>query len=1101
MKNELVRQMWCLVNSSRKNSIVLFIIISLFPLEGEPACNDPLNEWTGATGNQRWNNVGNWSICIPGAAITDQDIATFGTLGSGTISLDAAGGDPAISPGLNSLSFNNLTGFTINSSGTTNHIQFNVAGSVQPSIQVFAGNHTMNSVSTINNTTLNISIADSSQLTVQQNMNDITLGSVIFTGPGEIKVAPLVANRGIAVAGSFTQLSGTVENTNNLSASSLTGSRISATSGLFIDGGSYISRNSATMTVSGTGASNESTGATGQMILNQGSILVENSGMINGSSAKGSAFNIGTLGITINGGSLDASNSGPVNNSGSNIGCQFFTTGPITINEGTITSTNTAAINSALPSRGCNFQATTDFTINKGTFTQTNTGTINGTNALGCSITTSANTILNGGTITSINNGTISAGTGVRFFGNTNLTINNGTVLSENNGTINATNAFGSALVSNANVNILGGVVTSTNTGTINAGVGSQVRGVQNFTQSGGVLTLDNSGIVNSGSGTMGVQLIAPNIQISGGTTTLKNSGTVTNSATDSVGTQMRATTNLTMSGGTLTINANTGAVSGTNNSGCRVEAVGTFTLSGGTLLNDDTVQTPILTIGTFGNMAGKGSFSDINNAQTTQITNSGTVTPGNPGSGAASPGVMSINGVYTQSSSGKLVVNVLNPSTFSQLNILGSTPGTAQLDGNLEIGLSPGSSFVPGDVFSIVKTEQTTGLTGTFANLINNAPDLVPHIQYFSNHVDLFFTPTASKFIGGFSDTLLSSINQINVSLGRQIMRLCGRLAQRTDQINTVSRGQAFSHKLIAANEENFNYASGMQRLPWDLYFGPTGNLGEVFDVENQPGFDYWSAGATAGFDYAFSQAGIGLRFDYDHIDGTADQWGRFIVDEAHACLYGIYALKQAPDFAFNGIIGGSYEWYQLFRTVAMLANPALGKPNGGEFDALLEVEYAISNRQIKKIPESLRFVPLVNLQYVYLNVGQYEEENADTFGLRMNSQTVQSLRSTLGTRFNYTWVKENGSSLPTVLTTEIDIAWQREYLNNSRSAQITPVAFVQPFSTLIIPGSGRNIILAGIDVLATYHGNYGWEASYDFEWNSHYLNHNFYLGFNANF
>lgn len=1098
--------------TSKRKLWILFISFSLFPIAGGAAtCTDPTNEWTGGT-NQNWNNAGNWSTCIPGTSISNQDIANFSSLGSGTISLDASGGDSAISPGLNSLIFNNTTGFTINSSGTTNHIQFNTSGSNTPTLQVFAGNHILNAVSTINATTLNISIANSYSLTIHQNINDISPGSILFSGPGQIEIAPTTAARGIIIGGSFTESSGTVENTNTLSVSSGTGSRLAATSGLFINGGIYISQNSGTITGSGTGSSNESTGA-GRMIINDGFISIQNNGQVNSTSGRGCAFNIGSSGITINGGIIDAINSGTATiNNGTSIGCQFFSGGALVMNGGTITSTNNAAITSASPSRGCNFQASgTGLSIADTVFTQINSGTINGLNVIGCSLTSSDKTVLNSGTLTSINNGTITSGVGTRIFGNTTLTFNDGTVISNNSGTINSTSGFGAVLASNANVIINDGTVSCSNTGIINAGIGSQIRGVTTFTQNGGNLSLNNSGTVSSGTGSIGVQVVFPNIQITDGTLTLSNSGTVSNTSTNSIGAQIQATSNLTMSGGELIVSANTGNVSGTNNFGCQVQATSGIALNGGTLLNNDNVQTPIVTIVSLGNLAGKGSFSNINNAQTTQIINSGTVTPGDPGAGAASPGTLSINGNYTQSSSGTLIINFLSPSTFSQLNVLGTSPGIAQLDGNLELALSPDASFFPGDRFTIVQTQNTSGVTGSFTNIINDVSVLVPHIEYFPDHVEVFFTPTTSSFAGGFSQTMLATINQMNVSLGRRVMQLHSRIQSTPRSATNLSLNQIIdSSQLLAANgfyprtsriNPNYSMIPSCLYTPWNFYFGPTGSIGKVFSSKNQPGSKYWVAGGTAGFDYAFSQAGIGLRLDYDHIKAHSKNWGRYSVNEAHSTLYATYLPKCSPEWAFNGMVGGGYNWYKFQRSVVMLSHSAVGTSQGGEVDALLEAEYIISNKQIKNLPQSLKITPLANLQYIYLRVGKFKEHNVGTFALQMQGQTIESLRSTLGSRFNYIWVRAKECCPSFTFSVELDVAWQREYLNKDQSVKFSPVAFNEPLSTVVVPGSGRNILLTGLDLLSTYNEKYGWEASYDFEWNHSYLNHNFYVGFNTYF
>jgi hypothetical protein len=51
------------------------------------------------------------------------------------------------------------------------------------------------------------------------------------------------------------------------------------------------------------------------------------------------------------------------------------------------------------------------------------------------------------------------------------------------------------------------------------------------------------------------------------------------------------------------------------------------------------------------------------------------------------------------------------------------------------------------------------------------------------------------------------------------------------------------------------------------------------------------------------------------------------------------------------------------------------------------------------------------------------------------------------------------------------------------------------------LITRPGRNVALGGVDFLVTFFDTYGIEASYDFEWNTAYLDNSFYLGCNFKF
>lgn len=956
----------------RKKYSLLLAILSFLPLEMHSTCGGVPQTWTGAT-DQTWNTTTNWSgSCIPGiGAITDTETVTFATPGpgGGSISLDVVSG-----VGLGSLTFNNgSTSYTISPSPAGRFIQFNGASST---LSVLAGSHTITSPINVNNTTLNISIANGSTLTFQGLLSEAvgSTSSILFDGAGQWTNDPTVAGQGISIAGLITQSNGTMLNKHTTPSAAL-GSLLQATQGITIQGGLFTQTNSGAITATGTGCVSSS--LSGTFTLTSGSVSNANSGTV--------TSNTGGVGIVLryNGG----------------------------------------------------------FLIQGGTLSNTNSNTISGTNAIGVAISSSGTFTMNGGTISCINTGACNGG----------------------------------AL----------GIIFNSAT----------------HTMSGGDLTFLNQAPVSSSFGNV---YFTTNYNMSGGTFTLSNSGDI--SGTLGVGSILSATGSIVLSGGTLTNTANTGSISGVGSAGSLIQSFTSISIDGGTLLNDDTVRAPILTIGTNGNLAGKGFFNDTALSNTIAVTNGGTLTPGNAGVGAASPGTMTISGGYTQSASGKLIVNILNGSTFSQLDING-TPGTATLSGALEVGLSPGSAILPGDIYTIVQTTQ--GVIGTFSQLISSTPGFIPSLTYLANAVQLSFliNPEQSSsslslqnFLNRFTEPLLSSINETNIRLERQMARLRSRFSRSTQNKETAFTNPSDLSFVAARN--NFNVKPIQQRanLPWDVYFGPTGNFGTVDSEGTQIGFDYWSSGVLAGFDYAFSQAGVGFLTNYDHIVGHKKEAGKFTIDELHGSVYSTYA--PIPDLALNAVIGGSYEWYQMRRVTGLGSHDALGSPQGGECDALLGVEYTFSHRKFLKIPKRLEITPLASLQYIYLHVGGYTEEEASTFDLRVKEQTVQSLRSTLGARLNYTWLKDICTpSLFPNLTVAIDLAWQREFLDHNRSIGFAPIAFVQPSSTLIVPGSGRNFVLAGIDLFAKTSERYGFEASYDFEWNTVFIDHSFYLGLDIRF
>jgi T5SS/PEP-CTERM-associated repeat protein len=143
------------------------------------------------------------------------------------------------------------------------------------------------------------------------------------------------------------------------------------------------------------------------------------------------------------------------------------------------------------------------------------------------------------------------------------------------------------------------------------------------------------------------------------------------------------------------------------------------------TVSNGGTVQAINgLIVGTLGEVHGNGSI-------TANVQNGGLVSPGN------SPGVLTITGNYTQSTAGKLLIELAGTAPGAQYDQLLIT-GSAALDGALQVSLLSGFAPSSGSSFDILTA--TGGITGTFSNqqLPMLAGGLVWNLSYGPNDVIL---------------------------------------------------------------------------------------------------------------------------------------------------------------------------------------------------------------------------------------------------------------------------------------------------------------------------------------------------------------------------
>ncbi|NNM44049.1 MAG: autotransporter domain-containing protein [Chlamydiae bacterium] len=723
--------------------------------------------------------------------------------------------------------------------------------------------------------------------------------------------------------------------------------------------------------------------------------------------------------------------------------------------------------------------------------------------------------------------------TGNQVSASTDITLTNSTLQIMNSGAVTATiggtqNVMGNSL-SSATLTLTSSTFSMNNSGavlsTANSGipVGCDVIALTSLTINDGTVNLSNTGSVTGIERTSGVRFRTNGLlTINGGSISLTNTGPVTGgiSGGPNFGVALAGTT-MIMNGGTLT-NSNSGTASG-HSFGSAVVAHA-LTQNGGLFVNDANLLADTYSIAGPATYAGVGTASPFL-LPTLKVTNAGTVIPGDPGPGGI-PGVMTMNGSYIQTPSGTLVINVQNASTFSQLLI----SGTAQLSGTLEVAESPNPSISASDTFLILIADG--GVAGTFDNLVNfNFSNLSPHVRYFPTAVQLYFSASTQKYIK-LSQPLFSSLNETNTRLNREMERLRGHFAKPAAQRISASKKQSTSshtlpvhlasHQIdeplssfIEDQDEKLSYAYdqpqdvvvqekrerlteslGAEERPWNFYVGPKGQLGNVVSRKDTQGYEQWSAGAFTGFDYAFSEVGVGLLTEYERVSAhVGKDWGKFTIDHLHTNAYATYAPSQLPEIAINGIIGGGYEWYTIDRNIGATSK-VKGTPRGAELDALLGIEYTFRNSVFSAIPDGFQVIPMASVQYAYLHIDDFKEKGITSNCLKIERQNVKSLRSNLGMRALYTWKTNNVEFSPAV-----NFNWQREFLDKAYTLDFTPLVFSEFGFSLEIPKSGRNIALAGVDFLVTLFDRHGLEAGYDFEYNSLYHTHFLYMSYNVRF
>ncbi|MCX6989537.1 MAG: autotransporter domain-containing protein [Chlamydiae bacterium] len=310
-----------------------------------------------------------------------------------------------------------------------------------------------------------------------------------------------------------------------------------------------------------------------------------------------------------------------------------------------------------------------------------------------------------------------------------------------------------------------------------------------------------------------------------------------------------------------------------------------------------------------------------------------------------------------------------------------------------------------------------------------------------------------------------------------------------------TESQKQAqLSRKIQEESQRTFN-----------VYAGPTSSFGSSKSLGSQVGLGYSTVGALAGFDAilgtpseGYVSGGIGSIVSYEKLWGSAHHdAGSMDLDKVHGSIYGTILPSKLPELYFEMIAGCAYSWDGLKREAGFDGSlQAKSHTNELIFDGLAGVEYTVTNKAAPFFGKSFSMTPLLHLQYAHDHVYGFKEKGAGIYNLKVDSQNVQALTSSLGARFDYffSYSKFN-------MMIELDAEWQREYLNRNRSVYFTPFNITDISSATSISATARNSGLVALDIFTNFSKGWQLEANGTFQWNHLAYNAFFYLGFGRAF
>lgn len=487
-------------------------------------------------------------------------------------------------------------------------------------------------------------------------------------------------------------------------------------------------------------------------------------------------------------------------------------------------------------------------------------------------------------------------------------------------------------------------------------------------------------------------------------------------------------------------------------------------------------------------------------------VFNHGTVSPGN------SPGTLSVNGNFTQSSGGTLAIEIASASVFDRLVV----SGTAALAGRLTVSEWAGYSLQFGQQFDFLEANSITGefdqivmpdgYRGRFLEEDGTGTLLVAPESY----VQVAATPNQRRvasalnsFIGrdgdadevsfaldlldegaygqafeqiapGFYETL-GEISVEQALAQNQLVAQRMSMARSGDAVFTViGLDQAalkndLDGKSVAeakdAKQVDVEKPQGDMRV-WIL---GNGNFARVTNVSQVPNYRFDSGGFLVGADYHLGESLIvGL---YGGYQGTYARYSGGSTTEVNSVVFGGYATYSVGGFYTDLIVSGGYSDYQVRRSIdfSTIDRMARSNPDGGQFSTYLDLGYDWNIG-------GFSFGPLISAEYAFVGISDLQERNASSLNLEVSEQTINSLRTNLGGRIAYTWTLSSEISV----IPEIRIFWQHEYMDDSQTigAELEGGGGGFEFAT---SAPGRDSVFAGVGVGAYFGDHFSSSVFYN--------------------
>jgi outer membrane autotransporter protein len=528
----------------------------------------------------------------------------------------------------------------------------------------------------------------------------------------------------------------------------------------------------------------------------------------------------------------------------------------------------------------------------------------------------------------------------------------------------------------------------------------------------------------------------------------------------------------------------------------------------------------------TFGSLGGEGTVGNV--------INNGIVFPGH------SINELHVND-YTQEAEGWLQVEIApapEGSTEGESDkILAS--GTATLDGYLEVKLLEDVDigfYKKGTKYQVIIAEG--GITGNFSDIIENTPfnfstEIVPTLP-LSN------APEVSQTLFLIileDDYLLLPIDQIKGDNPRNIAKYITNcfildgsdfervaeaigqlnLGQLNDALNQMSAGRFGALTWIDfRNDRTISRLFGdhltklyrcdtgiadcsgeentfcLEKKKWSVWFEPFFYYSDQNRAERQLAYDARSFGGVIGADYTFPShfcLGGGLGYSYSDMDWEKDL-GDSHINGVYGGLYGSYYNKWG---FINLSILGTRSFYHVDRRVRFPGIDRTGTHNHKSWDLTTHLGVGLD----LLAASTFHIQPSVDLDYINIWEGSFQESNAGSISLEVDSKHSAFFRSLVAMNFLKDFRLRTSCWTPGIIA-----GWIHEspLTSKNRRAKMTQITCPGTFKSATYHDD-RNLALIGASLTGIQQSGFVFYLNYFFEFKGSFHQHNASARFEWNF